>query len=364
MKKNAETKKAVNFGQLAEAFNRARKNPNDSDAVKKWEKIFDEKWAEPINTIPSTVEYISAWLCYVPPSRRPVLLHRLLSGAITPKALHDCLAGTTGWEKKEKEELEKAWQEASKRFCLDNESFLLKNEALVALANNIFYLAPPWQAEATAGVSRLIVTKKHNDNVKELYLAITTPGDLSDNACRRFLDIAKNQEEAASMISKLSLVNQADPPEKLQLQNVSADRTRQERILALWEELKLAKFLKTRTLAVAEKIINNFAPDDQHLDILKDARACLHLTRFINSHQTGKKIYKMIIAIHGNENLLAVPAMSAWALSLSLILKMTNQYLSNEELGELYKIVTGKVKNEIAEVYFGRVKKEWFDNPL
>lgn len=354
--------KAVNFGRLSDAFNNAFKNPDDPEIIKKWEEIFDEKLTAPANTISGIVKYISAWCCYVPPSRRIVLLNRLIAEAKTPKALHDCLASTIDWKKKEKEELEKAWQEVSKHFFRSNEPFLPKKENLIVLVNNIFYLASPWQSKAITKVSQFITVEIDDNRVKEYSCEITTPGDLTDEACLRFLKTAKNEEEARDMISKLSLVNQEEPPEKIYLQRVGSDETRKKRILILWEELRLSKFLKTRTVTAAKKIINDFAPTNSHADILRDTRACHHLARFINNYKTGKMIYQMIIAIHGKNSLIAVPAMKNWSPYLSLRLMDAN--FPDEKLHELYGILFGEMKNKIREIYCERVVHLWLTNPL
>lgn len=271
MEKDEETKRKqeVDFGRLHDLsviYKRQEPPINQEE----WEKAFDEELNKPANTIYQVLSYINGWLCYAPSSRRPVLLERIISEIKDPKLLYECLEKQDIeqkyiWNAEEREKLDIAWEAASELFFL--------NDDPVTLANNLFYLRSLWRWAASGKASLFIIVENDNKKIEEYFLKIRLPGDLSDRACLRFLRTATNKKEAERIVAKLSLTNKqsAARPDFSSLTRTEASIEKADK---LWRRLSLERFLETKTLAEAEKIQNDFAPDD----LLKDEGACRHLT--------------------------------------------------------------------------------------
>ncbi len=125
-------------------------------------------------------------------------LERILAEANNPKSLYECLEEQGVWNAEETERLEIAWEKAS-------EFFYHNNEDPAVLANNLFYLASLWRLAANSKASRIIAAENDDEKIKEYFLKIRLPGDLSDRACLRFLRTATDSKEAERIAAKLSL---------------------------------------------------------------------------------------------------------------------------------------------------------------
>jgi len=372
-----QTDQKVNFGYLSDASEAIKGGKNClPNTIKEWEKIFDEEWARPTNDIIFIIEHILPWCIFTPPSRRPILLEKILNEVENPRSFYVCLAETISWKDDERKRLEKAWDNASQRFVFNEPS-------IIVLANSLSVLAPDWRSKAAETVSKNIAAEESDKKVREYFLEIKNPGNLSDDAYKRFLAAAADKEMAEGIILKLSWAENKDDSGKTDSHPFAINNGRNEIARKLWKEILISKFLKTRTTTEAEKIIDDFAPDSNHADILTEIKACHHLAMLMNNlepplfekdgaeeaawkkeaYETGKRIYQMVIALHSKRSLVAYPLMIAW--SEFVIDHATYQIedpVSDEELNELdelYRIVTGETKGIIAEIYFQRLSQRW-----
>jgi len=342
--------------------------------IKAWEKAFDQEWCKPSNVITEIVDHVSAWCCYAPPSRRKIIADKILAEAKDAKSLYICLIDKEDWDDVNKKRLEKEWERASQAF-IDCQEQQYSN--LIDLANSAYFLAPEYSTLAKKMVSTSVINEANNENVRKHYLGIRAPGDLSDDACARFLEIASDKVEIDSIISKLSLAMAVGG--KAGFNALHQNNEKHLRAKTLWEKVSLKKILKTKNLAEAFKVIDDFAPKN----ILINMQACRHLCKLLDAleppvlslfekqpqqivwqqeaYELGKKVYRKIIDLHGKDSLIAAAVMTIWG--PYLINQISIKHTPDDELESIFKIITGNAKDVISYTYYQRLKKQ-FDTDM
>lgn len=347
-----EMTKIINFEPMSRAFEYWHKNQANRGLTKTLEEAFDKQFDKTINRTELIVNNVQAWSCYTPPSRREKLLNRIIDeGNI--KMIFDSIKTNNQWKEEEKKKIIVAWDNASR-------SALNAYNQSTSAINKISFLSEPWK-QLMINRASLLITGTTDDMARIYFQELEFPGNLSDDACRRFFYTVFNKQEAELMIAKLSFVYARHTMiASTRDWNFDLDA----RAKKLWQEVLLRKFSETKSLEEAEKIFTDFTPNSNHSDILINPKACHHITRFINNYKSGIKIYNLIIAIHSKDSLISRLAMDIWAPFIFSKLENTLEYFSIPELEELYKIVTGQTKKLIVQVYISLMKAEWETNPI
>lgn len=367
-----------------------------SKLLKKWEKIFDQEWAEGSSaggeSIKIIEEQIKNWLAYTPPSRRAILLNNVLLRAKDPKTFYECLTlhrrllGEDIWGDQQKSLLRKEWAETSQNFIdirvsKKDEELIIISESAILLSNSAYFLEPTWAEAALQKASQMIDWESDDETVKKCFDAIVTPGDLLPIAYRRFLETANNIAEMDEIVDKLSLANRNIPYE---LSHTPVpDQKRWEKANSLAKAMVEDYFRWADTLSTALGILENFSKPENYLEILDSIEACNHLARlvydlkkavedsadwvvkhseaWIAEYEALKKVCQIVISTYGRNNLLrSVPIIS---LASELFINKINKFTPSEELGELFPLANQEARLMITDIHVKHLKTAWDNRP-
>lgn len=264
--------------------------------VKECKKIFDEEW---VKLFHGDINTLKAVLILVPPSRRSEVVKEII--AIT-ESLED-FKGIF--------ELKKFFTPEERSVILEKrlkigEEFINSNIDPVILANSSSLLVD-YQKEIAIFKASMIIAKEKNDEKVRVWLnEIKMPGELKENAYRRFFLTARNQEEGLRIEKTLSfkLVNVFI--RSSQIGHFYEERAKKAK--KVWTAIGIKKLLKTKTAKKAIAVLEISVPD-----LVENEKAFEHLLFLIVGYRSGAMIFDMIADKYGQNSFEARLILEQWA---------------------------------------------------